>query len=205
MVNRVDGVILGVGVVVLAASIIGVVLYEEEGAVEFAVSWEEGEATALAELTDGGGPGTYELTTTLNESMLARAIFTVDVTANGRQVNDDTVTVTVEGPNGSSADCDFTITATPTAESGAGSCEADALFQEPPAGLSVQASNQTDAEQAALDQTAMPGEGEWTITVQISGGQEVADPSYAISVTPSVVHYEPSATLPGEGFGRGAG
>lgn len=202
MVNRVDGVILGVGVIVLVASILGVVLYDEEGGQTFTVSWAEGEATTLDEQSDSGGPGEYTFQVPVNGTLIADVGFTIDVAANGAQVSDDNVSVAVEGPTGQTGSCAFTISAT----GGQNSCQTTISVNEQPEGFSLTAQNRTAAEQMAIDRVASGnGTGVWNVTVTVDGGTELQEPSYSITVTPTVTEWNPEVQIPTTGPGPGPG
>lgn len=198
MVNRVDGVILGVGVVILAASVIGVIVYDEQSPQEFTVSWSQSEAMDLEEQTDSGAPGEYTFETNVSQASLARAEFEVQVSANGANVQDDTVDVEVATPEDRSKSCSFTISGGQTSSSG--SCTVEVGLNPRPSVTSVQASNVTTANEEAQSQAqATNGTGTWTTTITISGGQEISDPDYSVSLTPTVYTWEPTATQPGPG------
>lgn len=199
--NRVDGVILGVGVVVLVASIMGVVFYDESGGTTYIVNWNEGDADTLDPQTDSGAADTYEFEVPVNGTSLAQVSFEAEVSTGDPNVNDDTVDVAVEGPTDESGDCSFDIAAS---GDGSGSCTADATVNEEPERMEVEASNQTAARETALEQAASSnGTGTWTVTVTIDGGTEVSEPSYDITVTPSVVEWEPAPQRPGDQQGPG--
>lgn len=204
MVNRVDGVILGVGVVVLVASIIGVALYDEEGDQTFTISWEEGDAQELEPQEESGGAGEFSFTAPVNGTNIATATFSVDVQADGLQVNDDTVEVAVSGPDGLSGDCSFQITG--GSQSASGSCDAEVDVTEQPTGFSVDAPNRTAAQEEATEQVgSTTGNGEWSVTVTISGGQEIQEPSYTVTLTPQISLWTPQAQIPTTGPGPGPG
>lgn len=202
--NRIDGVILGVGVVVLAASILGVVLYDEAGGNTYNISWGEGEAVALDEQSDSGGPGEYTFDVAVNETNIAQMVFTVDVTANGPQVSDDSVEVAVEGPDGMSGDCSFGIPG--GSQTGSGTCDASVDVTEAPDAATVRAQNQSAAEEDARDQVSTTdGQGTWTVTVTVDGGTEIQDPNYDVTVNPVVSQWTPVVEIPGTGSGPGPG
>lgn len=196
--NRVDGVILGVGVVVLAASIVGVFLYDDTAGTEFEVAFQESDATELDELTDDGAADEYTFEQNItNVTGMANAIAAVDVTRNGAVITADSVEVTLEGPDGQTADCSFEMGAGP---SGSGTCEAEASVQEQPGSLSITAENASEAERMAGDDLTATGTGEWVATVTITAGQGApgpGSPSYSISVTPQYTTWEAQASAPG--------
>jgi hypothetical protein len=200
-VNRVDGVILGVGVVVLLASVLGVIFYDDTAGETYAVSWEEGDETTLDEFTDTGAPDTFEFEAPIEGTLVARTAWEVGVSASGNQLSDDSVTVTATGPQDQEGDCGFTIAAT----DGSGSCTAEVDVNEQPDSFEVTASNRTEAESRALEQRASTnGTGLWNVTVEIDGGQEVSDPDYEVTLTPTVVEWRPTAERPpGPGSGPG--
>jgi hypothetical protein len=199
MVNRVDGVILSVGVVVLVASVIGVVLYDEEAPSTYTVGWAESDAQELESMSDSGGVGEYTFTTNLNQSAVSNVTFAVEVSFDGVNVNDDTITVEVEGPAGT-GDCEFTLAG--QQDSGSGSCEAAVTVNERPEGLSVTAMNDTEAKRDAVEQANLTSAtGEWTTTVTISSDGEVQDPSYEVTVTPSFTTWDATISPTG-GTGR---
>lgn len=201
MVNRVDGAILGVGVVVLVASILGVVLYDETGGTTFTISWSEEEAATLDERSDSGGAGEFTFEIPVNGTRISSVVHTVEVAANGQQINDDSVDVSVEGPGGETGECSFMITAT----GGSNSCDAEAQVTESPTGFTVSATNRTAAEDKARERVASDdGTGTWTVTVTIDGGTEIQEPSYDVTVIPSVFEWTPQAQLP-SGGGSGPG
>lgn len=200
MVNRVDGAILGIGVVVLVASIIGVVLYDEGGGTTFTISWAE-ETTELDERSESGSPGEFMFKVPVNGSLIASTTFEVEVAANGPQVNDDSVDVSVSGPQGQSGSCSFSVSAT---GGGGNACEATVEVNERPEGFSVSAANRTAAEQEAREMVANDnGTGTWTVTVTIDGGTEIQEPNYDVTLTPSVTEWAPQAQLPSTGPGPG--
>lgn len=196
--NRVDGVILGVGVVVLAASIVGVILYDDTAGTAFEVNFQESDATSLDELTDDGAAGEYSFEQNItNVTGLANSIFTVEVTRNGAVLTADMVEVTVEGPTGQTADCSFEMGA---GASGSGTCDAEATVQEQPDAQSVTAENASEAEEMAEATLTTAGTGEWTVTVTIQAGQGApgpGTPSYSITVTPQYTLWEAVASAPG--------
>ncbi len=196
--NRVDGVILGVGVVVLAASIVGVFLYDDTTGTEFEVTFQESDATELGELTDSGAAGEYTFEQNItNATGMANAIAAVEVTRNGAVLTADSVDVTLEGPEGQTADCSFEMDAGP---SGSGTCDAEASVQEQPESLSIAAENGTEAERMAEDDLPTTGIGEWVATVTITGGQGAPGPgapSYSITVTPQYTTWDAQAGAPG--------
>lgn len=199
--NRVDGVILGVGIVVLVASIMGVIFYEDTGGTTYVIGWEEGSEENLDELTQTGGPETYEFEVPVNGTVLSQVNLEVEASISGSHVSEDSVTVTAEGPQGQSEECSFTI----GVDEAGDSCTAEASINEEPQGFDVQASNQSAAEQQAREQVASDnGTGLWTVTVEIDGGQEVADPSYDVTLAPSLVEWSPVAQRPSDG-GPGPG
>lgn len=203
MVNRVDGIILGVGVVVLVASIIGVVLYDEGGDREFTISWAEGDAQSLEEQEDSGQNNEFTFSVPVNGTNIAQTVFLVEVAANGQQISDDSVDVDVAGPQDQSGSCSFEISAV---DGGSNSCEAVVDVNERPSGFSITAENQTAAEDAAAEQVSLTnGTGTWEVTVTIDGGQEIQDPSYAVTLAPSIVPWVAEATLPTSGPGSGPG
>lgn len=196
MVNRIDGVILGVGVVVLAASVVGVILYDEQTPETFTTSWSQSEAIELEEQTDSGGPAEYSFETELNRSLLARAEFEVAVSASGANVNEDTIDVEVETPDGDTETCSFTLPGGQTG--GSGSCTAEIGVNPRPTITQVTAVNATEAEEQAVeDASAGNGTGTWTTTITIDGGNELNDPSYDVSLTPSVFEWQPTASQSG--------
>ncbi len=196
--NRVDGVILGVGVVVLAASIVGVFLYDDTAGTSFEVTFQESDATELEELTDGGTAGEYTFEANItNVTGMANGIFTVEVTRNGAVVSDDSVEVTVEGPEDQTTDCSFTIAA---GASGSGTCEAEATVQEQPEATTISAENGTLAEEQAEARLTTAGSGVWNVTVAIQGGQGAplgGGASYTITVTPAYTFWDAEASVPG--------
>lgn len=198
--NRVDGVILGVGVVVLAASIVGVFLYDDTAGTEFQVTFQESDATALDDLTDSGAAGEYTFEQNItNVTGLANTIFTVDVTRNGAVLTADAVEVTLEGPEDQSAECSFEMAAGP---SGSGTCDAEAVVAEQPEAVSIDAENATLAEDQAESRLTTAGSGEWIATVTIQGGQGAPGPgaaAYSITVTPQYTTWAAQAAAPGPG------
>lgn len=196
--NRVDGVILGVGVVVLAASIVGVFLYDDTAGTEFEVTFQESEATELDELTDSGAAGEYTFEQNITDvNGMANAIAAVEVTRNGAVLTADSVDVTLEGPDGQTADCTFEMG---PGASGSGTCDAEASVQEQPDPRSINAENGTEAEQTAEDDLPTTGTGEWVATVTITAGQGApgpGEPSYSISVTPQYTTWVAQASAPG--------
>lgn len=204
MVNRVDGIILGVGVVVLVASIIGVALYDEEGGQTFTISWQEADASTVSEQSDSGGPGEFTFDVPVNGSNIASVNFLVEVAANGQQVSDDSVSVEASGPGDLSAECSFSITAAGMGD-GSNSCEATTDVLDRPESFTVDATNRSAAEAAALEQMDQDdGVGTWTVTVTVDGGTEVQDPSYSIDLTTDKVEWTPVAQSPsGPGTGPG--
>lgn len=196
MVNRIDGVILGVGVVVLAASVVGVILYDEQTPQTFTTSWSQSEAIELEEQTDSGGPTEYTFETELNRSLLARAEFEVEVTASGANVNQDSVDVEVEVPGGDTQTCSFSLPGGQTG--GSGSCTAEVSLAPRPTVTQVTAINASAAEEQAIDEAgAGNGTGTWNTTVTIDGGDELDDPDYEVVLTPSLFEWQPTASQSG--------
>lgn len=193
--NRVDGVILGVGVVVLIASIVGVILYDEDAGPSFEITWTAGSAQGVGEVSDSGGAETYTFSIPINGTVLAETHFTGEVTVNGARLTPDTVTVSVEGPGGQSDECSFELTAGPSAS---GSCEVIFDIQDAPEGGTASAEDASAAEAEAEESVASDeGEGTWTVTVAITGGTSAPGPaaaSYSVTVVPEVVEYEASAS-----------
>lgn len=200
--NRVDGVILGVGVVVLVASIVGVFLYDDTAGNAFEVTFQESDATELDELTDDGAAGEYTFEQNITDVRgLANTIFTVEVTRNGAVVTADSVEIVLEGPEDQSADCSFEMAAGP---SGSGTCDAEATVSEQPDPMSITAENGSEAEQMAEAQLTTAGSGEWVATVTITAGQGApgpGEPSYSITVTPQYTTWDARATAPGPDIG----
>jgi len=194
MVNRVDGVILGVGIVVLVASVIGVVLYDEQSPQSYNLSWSESEAIELDEQTDSGGPGEFTFATNVSEESLARTEFTVEVTASGTTVEDSNVEVEVETSEGETDTCSFTV-AGGGQTSSTGDCTVEFELNPRPALSTANGVNNTAAEQQALDQVAFPnGTGEWATTVTVDAGTGISDPDYDVSLQPTVYNWEVTAT-----------
>jgi hypothetical protein len=193
-VNRVDGVILGVGVVVLVASIIGVILYDEEGGNEFTITWGDGSPIALEEQTASGTSASF--TFMVNQTRVAHVDALVEATANGLRLTDDGVTVSLSGPGGVTGSCDFSMGA---GASGAGSCTAAGPVEDAPESSAANGATAADAEAAARDSfTGTMGQGEWAVTVTITPGTgpPVGGASYTVILTPQVVQWEPSAAPP---------
>lgn len=197
--NRVDGIILGVGIVVLAASIIGVILYEDPAETGFQVTFAESSEQSLAEQSNDGAAGEYTFEVPVNASGLASTIFTVDASRNGAVITDDSVEVTAQGPNGTTADCTFTMTA---GASASGTCVAEASVSEMPDGSVIDAEDAETAEAEARETLGTAGTGTWTVTVTITAGTGAPGPgapSYQVSVTPAYTVWQPSAQVTGPG------
>lgn len=191
--NRVDGIILGIGAIVLIASIMGVIFYEDGTETRYDISWDEGDAEELDAVTDSAEPGSNAYTVDINGDLIQAVTFSVTVQSEGSTLTGDDVTVTAEGPQDASGDCAFTI---PALES-EGSCDAEADVNPEPTVLSVQATNTTNAEDQALEEAANDdGVGAWTVTVDIDEGTEVETPTYDVTIVPSVVEWVPSAQAP---------
>lgn len=198
MVNRVDGVILGVGIVVLVASVVGVILYDEQSPQDHAVSWSQSEAMELDEQTDSGGPGEYSFDTNVTQENLARADFTVEVTASGANVGDSSVEVEVTSPEGETQSCSFTVAGGST--SSANDCTAEFEVNPEPEIDTASGINSTDAESQALDEANLSGGmGDWATTVTIEGGTGVADPDYDVALQPALFTWEATASQGGPG------
>lgn len=198
MVNRVDGVILGVGIVVLAASIVGVILYDEQSPQEYQLSWSESEAMELEERTDAGGPGEYTFDTQVDQRNLATAEFTVEVTASGASVEDSNVDVEVLTPEGETETCSFTLSGGQTTASD--DCTAEFELNPRPEAATTSGTNRTDAEQQALEEAdGTEGTGNWTTTVTIDAGTGLSTPDYDITLQPTVYTWEPTANQGGPG------
>lgn len=192
--NRVDGVILGIGAIVLIASIMGVVFYEDDARRAFTITWGEGEERALDEITDSVGPGEHSYEADVDGEVLHSVTFSVSVNAQNSPVTEDTVAVTATGPQGQTAECDFAIAGT----SDGGSCDAVAQVNEEPDVNEQQAADSEQAQQGALEEaTSDEGVGTWELTVNIDEGTELTSPSYEITVSPSVTEWDALAERPG--------
>lgn len=191
--NRVDGIILGIGAIVLIASIMGVIFYEDGTETRYDIDWDEGDAEELDAVTDSAEAGSNEYTVDIDGGLIQAVTFSVTVQSEGSTLTGDDVTVTAQGPQDQAGDCSFTI---PALES-EGSCDAEAEVTPEPTVLSVQASNTTNAEDQALEEaTNDEGIGAWTVTVDIDEGTEVDTPTYDVSIVPSFVEWVPSAQAP---------
>lgn len=197
--NRIDGVILGVGIVVLAASIVGVLLYDDTAGPEFDVTFQESDTDELEPLADNVNPGEHEFEVPLEvDGGMANAVFTVDVSTGTVRLSDDTVEVALTGPDGQTGDCSFTMAA---GAGGSGSCQAVATVQAQPDQVTLNAENATEAEQTASEQALnlTAGNGPWIATVTITGGTAPQGASYTVEVTPGYTTWAPTATTPGPG------
>lgn len=198
MVNRVDGVILGVGIVVLVASVVGVILYDEQSPQEYTVSWSQSEAMELEEQTNSGASGEYTFPTNVTQEHLARAEFTVAVTASGTNLEDSNVDVEVETPGGDTQTCSFTVAGGQTSSSE--DCTAEISVNPRPSSNTANGVNASDAEQQALaDAGFANGTGEWTTTVTIDAGTGIREPDYDVSLTPTLFTWQATAAQQGPG------
>lgn len=198
MVNRVDGVILGVGIVVLVASVIGVILYDEQSPQEYTISWGQSEAIEMDEQTDSGGAGEYSFATNVTEEHLARAEFTVEVTASGTNVEDSNVDVEIQTPGEETDTCSFTVAGGQT--SSTNDCSVEFELNPRPQITSANGINASDAESQAIEEAELTnGTGEWATTVTISTGAGLSDPDYDISLTPTVYTWDATAAQQGPG------
>lgn len=197
MVNRVDGVILGVGVVVLVASVIGVFLYDEQSPQSYTLSWGQSEAIALDEQTASGGPDTYTFETDVSEQPLARAEFAVQVDASGLNVQSDSVDVEVLTPEGQEETCSFSLAGGESDPSGGCSVEFE-LNPRPERDL-IDGTNRTQAEEQAMEDANMTnGTGMWETTVTIEG-DGLQDPNSDITLAPTVYVWGVTASQQGPG------
>lgn len=198
MVNRVDGVILGVGIVVLVASVVGVILYDEQSPQEYVLTWGQSEAIELDEQTDSGGPGEFAFETNVSQANLARAEWTVEVTASGTNVQDDSIDVEVVTADGETGSCSFGIPGGSTEASG--DCTVEFDLNPQPEIPSANGVNNTDAEEQALEDAELTnGTGLWETTVTVDGGTEISEPSYEVALTPALFTWEPTASQQGPG------
>lgn len=192
-VNRVDGIILGIGAIVLIASIMGVIFYEDDTETQHTITWGAGEAEELDAITDSVEAGSSDYSVDIEGGIIRSVTFTVEVTSDGSTLTGDDVTITAEGPQGQSGDCSFTI---PALES-EGSCDAEADVNPEPEVATVQAGTTAEARERAIEEASSEeGNGTWTLTVDIDEGNEVGAPSYEISIVPAVVEWAPEAQGP---------
>jgi len=198
MVNRVDGVILGVGIVVLVASVVGVILYDEQSPQQYTLSWTQSEAIDLDEQTASGGTGEYTFETNVSQQHLADAEFNVEVTASGTNVADSSVSVEVLTPEGETAACEFTVAGGQTESTS--DCTAELSLNPEPSPDTTMATNRSEAEQQARDDAQLDnGTGVWETTVSIETDSAVREPDYEVALTPTVFTWEVTANQGGPG------
>ncbi len=191
--NRVDGIILGIGAIVLIASVMGVIFYEDDTETRFNIAWSEGDAQELDAITDSVEAGSHEYTVDIDGDLIHTVTFRVSIESSGSTLTGDDVTAAAQGPQDQTGDCTFTI---PALESD-GSCDADVDVNPEPTVPTARGADASSAEERALEEgSSEEGVGSWTVTVDIDEGTEVGTPSYEVTILPIVVEWAPSAQPP---------
>lgn len=185
--ERIDVAILAVGVVVLAASIVGVIAYEPGDGTDFQVTYQASDETDLPAPDDrSGGAQTFTFEVPVDRNRLVDLHFDVAVSTGQARVTDDQVDVTVTGPGDRSDDASFSVAASPTG----GSNEVRLSFhiRDVPSATVVNADDEDSARTAALDEVNWTdGTGTWTVEVTVTAGTSApgpGSPQYTVSVQP---------------------
>lgn len=195
-VQKIDMLIGAVLALGLVGSVIGTIVYEEAPpARTFDVAWSTSDAT-LPEQSDsqtGGGQTTFEFDVT--RANLTEGVVTVVVSSSSARPQPRTVTVTVNAPNATEESESATL---PSGTQNSVEIEVVVPLAAVPNATEVTAQD-IDVARAQVNETysTRNGTGTWTVTVEIQGEQIVlANPTYQISMTPTLSYYMGDVTIP---------
>lgn len=166
--ERLDAVVAGLGVLVVAVALGGVVASGPGSGPEFRVVFVEQPQPQEAQMAALAGDGSVDVPLEVATPNLTRLQVTVRVTGSGPRAAADSIEVTLAGPDGRSETQQATLAA-------GGPADASVTFERPlralPPEQRVRAAS-PEAAVAAADPGASPANasGTWTVTVGIAGG-----------------------------------
>ncbi|HEV8361554.1 MAG TPA: hypothetical protein VGR28_13980 [Candidatus Thermoplasmatota archaeon] len=186
--ERLDAIVAGIGVLVVAVALGGVVATgPPAGAGSFAIAFLEQRQDLAPASGQGAGDGAVEVPVAVALRNLTTLTFSVRVAGAGPRLAPDTIQVTVTAPNGT------TYRASPAQLPGPGAqaevtVPVEARVQAAPPAATIRAASQAAALAAAGAPTTN-GTGNWTVTVGIAGGAPVHAESHTVTVNVAASTY----------------
>lgn len=188
--ERLDALVAGIGVLVVATALAGVVVSgpgPEGGGRAFRIGFPEQRIPLPAQQGSFSGDGTRDVPVQVTTPNATRVAFTVRVTGAGPRAAPDSVEVTLAGPDGRRESQQATLPG-PGA-----SADVTLAFERPvgraPATQDVRGASEAQALAGVAGQAHRNGTGTWTVTVTVRGGLPVHNEAHTIVVESAVVAY----------------
>jgi hypothetical protein len=164
--ERLDGIVGGLGVLVVAVALLGVAVSAPiaPGAQAFHVAFPEHAVPQPDQSGTIAGDGSHEFPVPIGARNLTRVTFALDVSAPGPRALADTVTMTLQRPDGRTQQQTGTL-GNPAAASL--TLTLDAPVGSPPAERDVRAPSSAAALAQVAGLASANGTGTWTVTVQV--------------------------------------
>jgi hypothetical protein len=184
--ERLDALVAGLGVLVVAVALGGVVTAPPAGgAGTFTIGFVADRATLPPAQANLNGDGTATVPVQVGARNLTRLEFAIQVTLTGAPPT-TTVAIAADGPARQHAEGPATVNAGVPTATASGTLALD--LGPLPAPVTVQAGT-TEGALAAANRGTNNGTGAWTISVTVQSGLPASPASAAISVTPTTVGY----------------